>query len=191
MTRASVPQLLHVRSAKAWRSWLQRNHGRRDHVWLVFHKRHTGRPSVEYEDSVLEALCYGWVDSLVRRIDEERFARKFTPRKPDSNWSASNLKRYAKVAAESRLTPAGRAVGPKKGTRAIVPPAKRRGPMPSDIRAGLRADARAWERFSTLSTSHQRMYVWWIDEAKRTETRQRRLADAVRRLVRGEKPGLK
>jgi len=191
MTRAAALHLLHVGSARAWRSWLQRNHARRDHIWLVFYKRHTGRGGVEYEDSVCEALCYGWVDSLVRRIDDARFARKFTPRKPDSNWSASNLTRYAALVAARRVTTAGRAVGPKQGTRAVVPPARRDGAMPSDIRAGLRAHARAWEFFSTLSPSHRRMYVWWIDEAKREETRGRRMAEAVRRLERGEKPGLK
>src|SRR6185369_13529891 len=99
MPVASTPRTVDIRSRKAWRAWLESNHSSVAEVWLVFHKRHTGTLAVEYEDAVEEALCFGWVDSLVRRLDADRFARKFTPRKSDSVWSESNRRRYAVLEA--------------------------------------------------------------------------------------------
>jgi uncharacterized protein YdeI (YjbR/CyaY-like superfamily) len=88
MTRAFDLTTLDLRTRRQWRSWLAKHHGSESAVWLVFHKRHTGRPSVGYDDAVEEALCFGWVDSLIKRLDDARYARKFTPRKPGSQWSA-------------------------------------------------------------------------------------------------------
>ena len=106
----TVKKSLHVTSRAAWRAWLERNHRRKTEVWLVFFKAHTGKPRVEYDDAVEEALCFGWVDSLVKRLDEERYAQKFTPRKAGSRWSPSNRTRVAKLVREGRMTPAGLAV---------------------------------------------------------------------------------
>src|SRR5215510_13155501 len=98
---------LDPRSPEEWRSWLARHHDSESEVWLVFHKRHTGRTSISYEDAVDQALCYGWVDSLIKRLDEARYARKFTPRKADSKWSDANRKRYARLKAEGHLVSPG------------------------------------------------------------------------------------
>src|SRR5215510_2168741 len=89
-----------------WRTWLQENHQSESEVWLIFHKIHTGIASVDYSDALDEALCFGWIDSLIRRLDEARYARKFTPRKPDSKWSPTNRKRYAELRESGRLMPA-------------------------------------------------------------------------------------
>ncbi|HKP29292.1 MAG TPA: hypothetical protein VJU15_07805, partial [Gemmatimonadales bacterium] len=86
-----------VQTPKEWRAWLQKHHASEAEIWLVFHKQHTGVPSIEYQDALDEALCHGWIDSLIKRIDDDRFARKFTPRKPDSRWSEVNRKRYAEL----------------------------------------------------------------------------------------------
>src|SRR5215469_10786836 len=88
---------LDVRTRKTWRAWLAKNHAASAGVWLVFHKEHTGIAAIPYDDSVCEALCFGWVDSLIKRLDEDRYARKFTPRKPASKWSDSNRKRWAEL----------------------------------------------------------------------------------------------
>jgi len=98
---AQPPPTVDIRSRRAWRVWLERNHASVAEVWLVFYKQHTGTPGVEYEAAVEEALCFGWVDSLVRRLDEDRFARKFTPRRSDSVWSESNRRRYAETPHET------------------------------------------------------------------------------------------
>src|SRR5213075_2717902 len=100
---AKSRKTLDVHSRAQWRAWLEKHHDSESEVWLVFYKLHTGRKSPPYEDAVEEALCFGWVDSLVRRLDDDRFARKFTPRKPDSKWSSINRRRYADLQARGLL----------------------------------------------------------------------------------------
>ena len=98
---------LDLQRLSEWRAWLVRNHASESEVWLITHKRHTGVPAIVYEDAVCEALCYGWIDSLVKRLDQDRFARKFTPRRPGSAWSTPNRRRYARLKADGRLKAAG------------------------------------------------------------------------------------
>jgi uncharacterized protein YdeI (YjbR/CyaY-like superfamily) len=178
------------RTIERWRAWLEKHHANTSEVWLIFHKQHTGTPSVEYLDALDEALCYGWIDSLVRRIDEDRYARKFTPRKPRSKWSAINQKRYAALEAAGRLTPAGKARSPQ-GAASYGPKPTIPAKMPANITKGIKAVPSAWEYFNTLAPSHQRHYVGWIHMAKRPETRQRRLDEAIRLLSKRQKLGLK
>ncbi len=96
-----------VRTLEQWRDWLTEHHSSVSEVWLIFHKRHTGVASIAYKDARDEALCFGWVDSLVKRLDDRRYAQKFTPRRADSRWSAVNRKRYAELKAGGRLKPPG------------------------------------------------------------------------------------
>src|SRR2546428_4304266 len=96
-----------ARNANQWREWLDEHHDSESEVWLIFHKLRTGVPSIAYKDALDEALCFGWVDSLVRRLDDRRYALKFTPRRADSRWSAVNRKRYAELKAGGRLKPPG------------------------------------------------------------------------------------
>src|SRR5262250_1339266 len=96
-----------IRDSKRWRAWLQKHHAKSAGVWLVFHKSHTRVKSVPYEEAVRHALCFGWIDSLVKRLDEDRYALKFTPRKPTSKWSDINRKRWAELKAAGMLAPAG------------------------------------------------------------------------------------
>src|SRR6266480_4045762 len=95
------------KSVDQWREWLAEHHDSESEVWLIFHKRHTGVASIDYKDALDEALCFGWVDSLVKRLDDRRYARKFTPRRADSRWSTINRKRYAALKASGRLKPGG------------------------------------------------------------------------------------
>src|SRR5262245_50987230 len=103
---------LEIRNCSQWRRWLNKHHASSPGVWLVFYKGHTGVKSILYEDSVREALCFGWVDSLIKRLDDDRYARKFTPRKPTSKWSDSNRKRWAELKAAGLLGPAGLSAAP-------------------------------------------------------------------------------
>jgi uncharacterized protein YdeI (YjbR/CyaY-like superfamily) len=181
-----------VRTPREWRDWLETHHASDSEIWLVFHKQHTGVPSIDYKDSLDEALCYGWVDSLIKRLDDDRFARKFTPRKADSRWSDVNRKRYAMLKAMGRLKPPGLARPP--GARGSAPkPERLELPrrLPPYIEAGLRKNPVARRTYEALSPSHQRRYIAWIDSAKREETRERRLEEAIRMLAGGEKLGLK
>ena len=175
-----------------WRDWLTEHHASASEVWLIFYKRHTGALSIDYQDALDEALCFGWVDSLVKRLDERRYARKFTPRRADSRWSNVNRKRYAELKAEGRLKPPGiaraptnRGYGPRPERLAM--PAK----LPAYIEAALEKHPKALRHFEALPPSQRRRYFAWIESAKREETKLRRLAEAIRLLTSGKVLGLK
>jgi len=180
---------LDVRTRQQWRAWLRDHHDSESEIWLVFPKRHTGDASISYDDAVEEALCYGWIDSLVRRLDDDRFARKFTPRKADSRWSAINRRRYADLKARGLLAAPGLARAPTD--RSGDAPRPSVSVLPSYIEEQLRADGRAWDCFAQLAPSCKRAYIAWIDSAKRDETKQKRLREAVTMLAAGRKLGLK
>ena len=182
-------KLVDVRTRKAWHEWLAKHHDQESEVWLVFHKQHTDEISIDYEDAVEEALCFGWIDSLIRRLDDDRFARKFTPRKPDSKWSEPNIRRYERVKAAGLLAPAGKRLAPTSN-RAVKPSIDLSGGSP-DLEKALRKNPRARAFFESLAPSYQRHYIGWIELAKREETKQKRIAEAVRLLEKGEKLGLK
>ena len=110
--RAAAIETVEVGSRKAWRKWLQGHHDSVSEIWLVFHKRHTGVVTLSYDDAVEEGLCYGWIDSIIRRLDDDRYARKFTPRKTDSKWSSINRRRYADLEAHGLLAAPGRKRSP-------------------------------------------------------------------------------
>ncbi len=188
--KASIPEL-EARTRREWRRWLERHHASSTGVWIVFHKQHTGVEGLDYDDSVRDALCFGWIDSLVKRLDEDRFARKFTPRKPGSAWSESNLKRWAELDAAGELAPAGRAASPAGAPRATPPSRFVLGGRPEYNAKALGRNRRARDFFQTLPPGERRRFVGWIDTAKRQETKQRRLREAVRLLAKGERLGLK
>jgi len=181
-----------LRTLGQWRDWLTKHHASELEVWLIFYKRHTGVESIAYKDARDEALCFGWVDSLVKRLDDRRYALKFTPRRPDSRWSAVNRKRYAELKAEGRLKPPGierpptnRGYGPRPPRLSM--PSR----IPAYIQTALRSNARALRNFESLAPSQRRRYFAWIESAKREETKLRRLKEAIRLLARGKVLGLK
>ena len=154
----------------------------------MFYKAHTGKESIALEDMVREALCFGWIDSLVKRLDDDRYALKVTPRKPTSKWSDINRKRWAELKAAGLLTPAGLAAAPTKNTYAPRPtiPA-----LPAYIAKALRANSKAWAFFRELAPTYRRHFVVWIHIAKRPETRTRRIRESISLLAAGKKLGLK
>jgi uncharacterized protein YdeI (YjbR/CyaY-like superfamily) len=178
-----------VTTASAWRAWLAKHHGSATEVWLVFHKRHTNRPSIAYEDAVDEALCFGWIDSLVMRLDDRRYVRKFTPRRPRSRWSTANRRRYERLKAAGRLMPSGVARAPTARSGDAPRPSVET--VPAYIEIALEAHPAALASFRALAPSHRRRYIAWIDSAKRDATKERRLREAVAGLTAGRKLGLK
>jgi len=180
---------LEVRNRRQWRTWLGKHHASSPGVWLVFYKGRSLATSLAYEDSVREALCFGWIDSLSKRLDDDRYARKFTPRRPISKWSTINRRRYADLKACGLLTAQGLERAPTSPSgdapRPSVPV------IPPYIEKRLRANGRAWNYFEQLAPSCRRAYVGWIDSAKREETKERRLGEAISLLAAGRKLGLK
>jgi uncharacterized protein YdeI (YjbR/CyaY-like superfamily) len=189
---------LEVRSRPEWRKWLSDNYDSQSEIWLVFRKRHTGHTghaghtgvtSLSYIDAVEEALCFGWIDSLVRRLDDARYARKFTPRKADSKWSTINRRRYADLKSRGLLAAPGLERAPTN--RSGDAPRPSASAIPSYIEERLKADPRAWHYFEQLAPSYRRAYIGWIEAAKQEETKEKRLREALSLLAAGKKLGLK
>ncbi len=179
---------LEMRNRQQWRKWLERRHGSSPGIWLVFYKKHTGVNSISYEDSVREALCFGWIDSLIKRLDDSRHARKFTPRKPTSNWSDSNRRRWADLKAAELLAPAGLAAAPTRNTygpRPSIPD------LPAYLAKALKANPKSWSFFQELAPTYRCHFVTWIHMAKRPETREKRIRESIALLAAGKKLGLK
>jgi uncharacterized protein YdeI (YjbR/CyaY-like superfamily) len=182
---------LFVQTVDQWRDWLAEHHDSDSEIWLIFYKLHTGVVSIDYKDALDEALCFGWVDSLVKRLDDRRYARKFTPRRADSRWSAANRKPYAALKASGRLKPAGFKRAPTDRTYSPPPwfelPAK----LLDYIRRALKKHPAALWFFEALTPSQRRRYLGWIESAKREETKDRRFKEAIRLLAAGKVLGLK
>jgi len=174
-----------------WREWLEQHGSIEMEVWLVYFKTGTGKPTITYEESLEEALCFGWVDSIIQKIDEEKYARKFTPRNLGSKWSELNKHLVARLVREGRMTEAGMAkveflleeASPDRPKRPDLP-------TPDWMKAGLMTSPKAWENYSKLPPSHQRNYILWLSDAKREETRQRRIQEAIARLEKNERLGI-
>ena len=181
-------EFLDVRTRAKWRAWLAKHHKSSRGAWLVFHKAHTGVKSLPYEDFVREALCFGWIDSLVKRLDEDRFAIKVTPRKAASKWSDINRRRWTELESAGLLEPAGLAAAPTANTYAPKPKIPE---LPGYIADAIKADPKAWSFFQKLSRRERRDFVVWVHIAKRPETRQRRIRESISLLAAGKKLGLK
>jgi uncharacterized protein YdeI (YjbR/CyaY-like superfamily) len=188
---------VYVSNRADWRAWLMENHAAKKEVWLIYYKRHTSKPSISYDDSVEEALCFGWVDSIIMRIDDEKFARKFTPRTGRSRWSGANRERVEKMIREGKMTEAGLARVKKAKDNGewfetpISARYKRELLIPTYLRDALAVNRKASDNFNRLAESYKRNFVGWIDSAKKEETRRKRLQEAISLLERNRKLGLK
>lgn len=181
-----MTDLLEVRDRRAWRAWLRKNHAASKGVWLVFYK---GRPRpMEHEDALRDALCFGWIDSLIKRLDDARYAVKFTPRKTTSRWSEANRKRWSELKEQGLLQPAGLAAAPTVKSYAPKPkiPA-----LPRFIANAFKKNDKAWRFFRELPPGQQRLFVVWIATAKRPETRAKRVREAIALLAAGTRLGLR
>ncbi len=186
-----LSNLLHVVTRDEWREWLAKHYAAETEIWLVFYKKQSGKPRLAYEDAVEEALCFGWIDSLLQRIDDEKYAQKFTPRHLDSKWSVSNRKRIAKLIREGRMTPMGLAKVTYPHPERFEPPEKKPEPtLPRALKEQLKANAKAWKNFENMAPSYRRLCIRWITDAKKPETMARRMQEAIGRLERNEKLGL-
>jgi uncharacterized protein YdeI (YjbR/CyaY-like superfamily) len=172
-------ETLDVADVEGWRSWLRSNHLAKQEVWLVFHKG--GLPSITYDEALDEALAYGWIDSVIKKLDGTRYARKFTSRRPGSIWSASNVDRVSRLRREGRMTKWGLGVFSKKSAETSMLDRFNSGqvPVPKDLEVALRRNRRAWANYQRMAPSHRKRYFIWVSDAKRPETREKRIAEAV------------
>ncbi len=186
---------LDVRNRDEWRAWLEAHHATVPEIWLIFYRKGSGQPRIPYDDAVEEALCFGWIDSLIRRLDDDRYAQKFTPRRPTSRWSESNRLRVHALIRSGRMSEAGLAVIPEAILNSDPTPIPKPvlGPpvIPPDLRAALDANPSALDHFHAFTEKYIHLALRWIEAARRAETRQRRIAEFVELTARNEKIGMK
>ncbi len=179
-------------SRKAFREWLEKNHDRADELWVGFYNKASGRPTVGYVEAVEEALCFGWIDGLRHKHDAESFMNRFTPRRKGSNWSAINLKRVEALIEQGLMHPAGlrefeaRESTPSPGYTYETRPQE----LPEPYLSQLKASTEAWRFYSSQPPGYRRTTAWWVVEAKREETRQKRLQTLIAAAEAGKRIGL-
>lgn len=168
-------------SSRAFREWLEANHGSTDELWVGFWKKATGEPSITWPESVDEALCFGWIDGLRRSVDDRRYRIRFTPRRPKSNWSAVNIDRAKALLAEGRMRPAGiAAFEAREEKRSRVYAYERaHAKLSPAFEARLKANAKAWKYWKAQPPHYRRTVAHWLMSAKREATRDRRLAQLI------------
>jgi uncharacterized protein YdeI (YjbR/CyaY-like superfamily) len=185
---------LYVTNREQWREWLSKNHATKAGIWLVFYKKKTSKPTISYEAAVEEALCFGWVDSIIKKIDDARYARKFTPRSDKSKWSQLNKKRAGKMIKEGRMTKLGLAkieMAKKAGLWDKDARPRISFDVPPEFAKALARNKRAKENFDKLAPTYRKHYIGWIAVAKRQETKKRRIEESIALLEKGQKLGLK
>ena len=175
-----------------WRDWLEKNHSTEKEVWLIYYKKHVGKKSISYDAAVEEALCFGWIDSVVRRIDDEKYMQRYTPRRLNSVWSLSNKVRVEKMIKEGKMTRAGLELvmaAKKSGKWREAYSSKNDFSVPQDLISELEKIKSALSFFNGLAKGYKYSYVHWVDLSKTKETRKRRIKKVVDRCFEKKKPG--
>jgi len=170
---------LFFESQEAWRKWLQKNHSRKKGVWLVHYKKHTGKKGVTHPEALEEALCFGWIDSVLKKLDEERFALKYSPRKPKSVWSKKNKETAERLIETGKMEKPGLdaiETAKKNGSWQQTYTNLKKEKMPSDLKKELLKDKTAWKNFLGFANTYRNMFIGWINSAKTIETRKKRTA---------------
>ena len=177
-------------SREEWRQWLKENHSSRQSVWVVQYKQKSAKPSIPWSDSVDEALCFGWIDSTRKTIDEESFVQFFTKRKPTSNWSKINKAKVERLIEEGLMTEAGLhsiEVAKKNGSWSILDDVEEL-VVPKDLQEAFQLQSGSGDYFDNLSKSVKKMILQWVALAKRPETRQKRIAEIAELAAQKLKP---
>ena len=177
-----------------WRAWLAENHRTANELWLIIHKKHTGKPGLTYLEALEEALCFGWIDGILKRIDGEKHTIRFSPRRSNSIWSEHNKKRVRKLIKEGRMTDAGLAKVQEAKVNGQWEKAAQREDItlvPAELTEALAASDKARRYFEGLAPSYRRQFIYWVAAATRDETRRKRIEETIDLLVHDKKLGIK
>ncbi len=180
---------LSFKNRDEWRKWLEKNYKTAKEVWLVHYKKHVGI-GIQLEETVEEALCFGWIDGKLRRIDEERFMLRYSPRKPNSVWSKYNRERAERLIEAGKMTPAGLSIieeAKKRGSWDKAYADLERDRIPRDLRKALAEDKIAMENFQRFANSYRNMYIQWVKSAKTGKTRRERIEKVVKQASQNKK----
>jgi len=163
-----IGKTLHVTNRKKWRAWLRKHYKTEKEIWLVYYKKATGKPRIEYNDAVEEALCFGWIDSIVKSLDKDRSAQRFSPRKPKSKYSPANQERLRKLLKQRKVI--------KEVRETLGDLSAEMFKVPNDILKEIKANKDAWKHFQKFSNAYKRIRIGFIDSArKRPEEFKKRL----------------
>jgi uncharacterized protein YdeI (YjbR/CyaY-like superfamily) len=176
-----------------WRAWLEKHHDKEKGIWLLYYKKGSGKTSITYPEALDESLCYGWIDSVVKKVDEEMYMQRYTPRNPRSLWSAANKRHVARLIRAGRMTEHGLAkieAAKRNGSWTRLDAIDRDREPPLDLVDALDRDPDAGACFEKMSPSSRKLYSFWVDSAKRPETRARRIAETLARVKAGRRPGI-
>jgi uncharacterized protein YdeI (YjbR/CyaY-like superfamily) len=186
-----VTDAIYFESPEQFRAWLEEHHATATEVWVGYWKKHTGKDSLTWSQAVDEALCFGWIDGVLRRVDDERHIQRFTARKPTSNWSAVNIAKVEQLRAEGRMRPAGEAAfALRRDEKSGVYSYEQRhlAAFEPEQEERFRANTAAWEYWSAAPAGYRKMATWWVTSAKKPETRERRLTTLIEESAAGRRP---
>ncbi len=181
-------------SATEWRAWLADNHDTEREAWLVICKKHASRSGLTYIEALEEALCFGWIDGILQRLDDEKHLIRFSPRRKNSIWSEQNKKRVRRLMRAGRMTEFGLAKIKEAKANGQWDKAAQREDItlvPAELAAALAQNEQARRNFDMLAPSYRKQFLYWIGAAKRNETRAKRVAEAIGLLEHNRRLGMK
>ncbi len=154
---------IYLTKRKDWRSWLAENHDKEKEIWLVYPRKSTGKPRISYDEAVEEALCFGWIDSIVKRVDDESYAQRFSPRKSTARWSQQNIERLRRLVKLGKMTAAGLAA--IKDVNAVLEDEKLE--IAPDILKALKEDPKIWRNFQNFPDNYKRIRIAYIESRRK------------------------
>ena len=166
------------KNQEEFRAWLHKNHQSKTSLWVGYFKKHTKLPSMTWSESVDQAICYGWIDGIRKKVNEERYKIRFTPRKTSSHWSAVNLKKIKELTEKNLMQPAGISIFEKRkesNEKNYAYENQSKATLPSHYLEQIKANAKAWAFFENLAPSYKKQSIWWVVSAKQEKTRLKRL----------------
>ena len=191
--KLDINQALFFKNRTQWRKWLEQNHDKASEALVIHYRKDSGKKGLNHFEAVEEALCFGWIDSILRRLDNERFVLKYTPRKANSVWSKVNKDKAEQLIKAGLMTPAGMAKieeAKKNGNWDNAYTSLIKETLPTDLKQALMRNKKAWYNFQKFATTYRNMYTGWLDSAKTDATRQKRIAEIIYRSERNIKPGI-
>jgi uncharacterized protein YdeI (YjbR/CyaY-like superfamily) len=184
---------LYCKNREEWHKWLEDYHSTMDEVWLIYYKKPSGKPRIPYNDAVEEALCFGWIDGKIKSINEDYYIQRFTPRRPGSRWSKLNMRRVQKLIKEGAMKHVGMEAFKKVIDKPeLVYENREDGDpvIPDDLMIALNNNRLAYNNFLKFSLSNRRLYIFWLNSAKKAETRLKRIEKIVVRAEKNIPPGM-
>lgn len=180
----NLGKTLYVTNRKDWRSWLKKNHGKEKEIWLIYYRKSSGKPRIPYNDAVEEALCYGWIDSIFKGINEEKFAQRFTPRRVRSPISEMNKERVRRLMKSKLMTPIG--------LKSVSFDRKEKFTISADILKALKSNEQTWKNFQKFSIGYKRVRIGYIEDVRMYDKKifQNRLNNFIKMTAKNKKFGM-